>query len=477
MAGWQSGYAAACKAADAGSIPTPACLRLSPGGEIGRRKGLKIPRNLNSVPVRLRPWATKKALYLFTQNLTILVTLRYLTQQKSKVLISFVSISSVLGIAFGVAILITVLSVMNGFQEDIKKLFLNNTPHIEILPNTHDLMFNANVFIKEDLKNKIDYMYPIIQSEAMILKTSKAIPVMLIGIETSQLSHLISSINLGKDPFKNNKVLISESLKLELDDNFIYQNKLDEIQVIVPRIHSTLLGIIPKFKVYSVSGVVSNFSLNAYKVLIMNLVSAQKLLNFHDKLSSFRIFLKNPYEADNIAKKLSSKYSPSFRFVSWQNKHATYFRAVQTEKTMMALILSLIVLISSFNLLVSLTMMVHEKKSDIAILRTCGLNKLTLVRVFVLIGGILGFIATTLGIVMGIALEANITTIAKFLEGFLGTSLIPPSIYGLDYLPSLLDWTEVLWISSSCFLLTCIAGIYPALKAAKINPSKILCHE
>jgi lipoprotein-releasing system permease protein len=251
------------------------------------------------------------------------------------------------------------------------------------------------------------------------------------------------------------------------------------VVLVTPQANSSPMGIVPRYRVFTIVGIysVSSDVLLNENTAFINLKDAQTLYQYGNAVSALRLRVVDLYAAPEVARNLNTVLPDTFFANDWTQKYGTFFKAIAMEKTMMFIILLLIVGIAAFNLVSTLVMVVNDKRSDIAILRTMGATPGFIMRVFMLQGFIIGSLGTLLGIILGILLSLNVTSIVNFIQNTFGVRFISSSVYFIDYVPSQLQWLDILHISLAALLLSFLATIYPARTAAKTQPAEALRYE
>lgn len=399
--------------------------------------------------------------------------------------ISFISSLSMAGIALGVAALIVVLSVMNGFQKEIQERILSATSHIEVvgvngtLEDWHQIQFNAT-------QNKhVVASAPYTQGQVMVSTQGVRLAgegvrgAMIRGIDpsveptVSDFSRKIKSGDFNALEPGEFKVAIGEELARSLGVKVG-----DKITVVSPEGTVTPAGVIPRIKSFEIAAI---FNLGMYEydsgLVLANIQDTQALFRLGDQVSGVRLKVDEPYKAAQIAHEIAPTLQEDAFLTDWTKQHANFFRAIQIEKRMMFIILSLIVAVAAFNIVSTLVMAVTDKRSDIAILRTIGASARSIMAIFILQGAFIGAIGLLIGAVGGTVMALNIDTVVPFIEHLFGVQFLSGDIYFLSELPSDLQWADVINITVSAFILTLLSTIYPSIRAAKIQPAEALRYE
>ncbi len=407
------------------------------------------------------------------------IGLRYTSSKKKNHFVSFISLSSMLGISLGVMVLITVLSVMNGFDEEIHKRFFGMAPEItitspqDVINNWHNLQKNISNF------PEVKAQAPFVASQGLVTFEGQVFPVMLTGIEPS-LENAMTNLD---------KKLISGSINDLHDFGIILGRGLadnlgvmlgDKITIMIPKATVTMAGMEPRFKRFTVQGVFSagsGFNFDS-KLAFINIRDAQKLMQFSaNEVSGIKIKIDEVYKAPQLALELYRALDEKFNVGNWTDTFGAFFHAVKMEKTMMFLILLLIIAVAAFNLVSSLVMVVNDKQSEIAILRTIGAGPGTILRIFIVQGMMVGVIGTLAGIIGGLLLASNATSIVNFLQSLFGLHILSSSIYFVDYLPSKILFSDLCKVSLASLIMSFIATIYPAWRASKTVIAEALHYE
>jgi lipoprotein-releasing system permease protein len=407
-----------------------------------------------------------------------MIAFRYLRSRRREGFISVIAGFSFIGIALGVATLIVVMAVMNGFRAEITNKILGLNGHIVVtsyegpIPDFDKLV---NELKKTDSVTAVN---PIIDGQVMVTTRSTTTGAMVKGIRLSD----ISERKLIAGNIKSGSLVDFQGM-----DDVILGSKLadrlgvgvgDKVTLISPNGTSTALGTIPRLKSYNVAG---TFEAGMYEydnnMIFMPLEAAQLFFKFPDSVSGVELFIKNSNDSITIREKINAALEGNYVVQDWQSINASLFGALKVERTVMFLILTLIVFIAAFNIISSLIMLVNDKGNDIAILRTMGATKGMIMRIFFLCGASIGVVGTLLGFVLGISFAMNIESIRKVLESLIGTKLFDPVIYFLSELPSDVQADDVIWSVSMGLIFSFLATIYPSWKAAKQDPAEALRYE
>ena len=411
----------------------------------------------------------------------LFVGLRYLRARKGSGFVSFVTFASVAGVALGVATLIVVLSVMNGFEQELRERLLGLTSHASIL---QDKGLDDWLPLVERLqqKNDIRGAAPYIEQEAILSGPGGLAGALITGIEPdleAKVSRVDTSMLIG-----SLNDLRPDSYRIVLGRVLAQRAGIavgDKVRILVPRFPSGKAGAVGSQLVsFTVSGIFElgvqdHDSLRAF----VHLQDAAVLAQMGARVSGIRVETTDIFAAPiSVRQRLAEVGDRGVLKVrDWTEQNASYFRAIRIEKLMMALLLSLIIGVATFNIVATLVMVVAEKRSGIAILRTIGCSRREIIAVFVLQGTLIGWIGAIIGVVTGVLLALNMDTVAPALEKLLGFQFMPADLYYLTSLPVDLQTADVVWTSIVVLVVTSLATIYPALRAATVQPAEVLRYE
>ena len=410
--------------------------------------------------------------------LAVFIGLRYTRAKKKNHFVSFISLSSMLGIGMGVMVLITVLSVMNGFDAEIHKRFFGMAPEITI--NTQDgKLRNWQALALSLQKTKgIKAIAPFVGTQGLLTHDGQVLPIVLTGILPEQeepISHLQKKLLLGSMTDLNHFGILlgkglAESLGVSLGD---------KVTIMIPEATVTPAGMIPRFKRFSVTGVFSagtGFNFDT-KLAFINLFDAQKLLQLGDDVTGLKIKIDNIYQAPKMSEALAQQLGEEYQVGNWTEQFGAFFQEVKMEKTMMFLILLLIIAVAAFNLVSSLVMVVNDKQAEIAILRTIGATPATILWIFIVQGMMVGFVGTLIGLLGGLLLASNATSIVNTLQSWFNMQVLSSNIYFVDYLPSKILFRDLWQVCVMALLMSFVATIYPAWRASKTVIAEALHYE
>jgi lipoprotein-releasing system permease protein len=372
----------------------------------------------------------------------------------------------------GVATLIIVMSVMNGFRIDLMNRILGINSHITIYSKNFTNSTEVLKIIEKE--QNVKYADKIIDNQVMLMVNGNTSGAIIKGIEEQDLKNKDRIYN-KKFNFDENSILIGMDLAMRLG-----VARGDEVKVISPELNTTLFGAIPRIKTYKVGGIFSS-GLYEYDVgfAFVPLKTAQKHFKYEDdRVGSIEIYLNDVNLTTETAKSLQKKLEEyDIQIVDWQASNREFMSALDVERNVMFLILMLIILVATFNIISSLTMLVNDKIQQIALLRTVGFTKISIMQIFFICGSIIGCLGTTLGVSLGVLVSSNLQTIKIFLEQKFSIQLFPASVYYLTELPSKIVMSDVVMIVSLSLILSFLSTLYPAYKASKTNLAEVLRYQ
>ena len=408
----------------------------------------------------------------------LFVGLRYLRAKRRTRFVSFITLISLAGIALGVAALIVILSVMNGFEGELRDRLLSMTAHGYVTGSDGEL--DGWPQVRDEMLREAGVVAaaPLVQMEGMI-RTDRSLNAVLVnGILPEQETEVSGrTINFVEGDFNeltadSRSIVLGRFLALELGVRIG-----DGVVLLIPRPvgDGTLESVLERFIVRGVfdAGVQDHDS----KLALVHINDAARMLALGDRVSAVRFLTDDVMSAPLVSVNLQARFGDAFSTSDWTIENASYFRAIRLEKMMMSILLSLIIGVAAFNIVASLVMVVTDKTSEIAILRTLGMVPADVVRVFFIQGAIIGWLGVILGVVAGVLLAINVPTVVPVLEQFLGFQIMPGDVYYVTQIPSVLETEDVSIIAIAALILTSLATLYPARRAAHVNPAIALRYE
>ena len=402
------------------------------------------------------------------------ITLRYLKARKKDGFLNIISIFSFIGIGLGVAVLIIVMSVMNGFRSELINKIVGFNSHITVKP--YNKSINPTFFKNPKLDSISQNLILSNSGESIIIKNEVTKGILLRGYKSKDFPKLEIIKNKSfvgnKDDLKNDNISISKELSFTLNLDIG-----DKISLISSTGVETIIGNLPKQKTFTVVSLFES-GLNDFdnNIAFINLKTLEEFLNYKFEDRNLEIYLKNPKNIEE-QKKIVQKVFPSEFIYSWSDMNSSLFSALKVERNVMFIILSLIIIVAAFNIISGLTILVKNKTKEIAILKSIGVLNKSIVKIFFLVGVSIGTLATVFGIILGVIFSMYVENIRQFLSMIFNISLFPEEIYFLSTMPSEINPFSILIISVCSIFITIIVSIFPALKAAKLDPIKALKYE
>ena len=402
------------------------------------------------------------------------ITFRFLKARKKDGFLNIISIFSFIGIGLGVAVLIIVMSVMNGFRTELINKIVGFNAHITVKP--YDNQINKDKLKKSNLNLISENLILSNSGEAIIIKSENSKGIVLRGYSSKDFSKLKIAKNESfvgsKNNLTKNYISIGKELSFTLDLNIG-----DDITIMSSSGVETIIGSLPKKKTFTVisffeSGL-ADFDNN---IAFVNLNTLEEFFNLDVKDRNLEIYLKNPQNIEN-QKTITQKIFPNEFVYSWSDMNSSLFSALKVERNVMFIILSLIIIVAAFNIISGLTILVKNKTREIAILKSIGVLNKSIIKIFFLVGVIIGTSATIFGIFLGVTFSMYVENIRQFLSSVFNISLFPEEIYFLSTMPSEINPSSIFIISFCSIFITIIVSIFPALKAAKLNPIQALKYE
>jgi lipoprotein-releasing system permease protein len=407
-----------------------------------------------------------------------MVAARYLRSRRREGLISVIAWFSLLGIMLGVATLIIVMSVMNGFRHELLGRILGLNGHLSVYATQGFLTDHAGAINRLKSLDGVVSLVPIVEGQVMATAQGVAQGALVRGIAQADLAGrklVADNIDQGSlDDFTgDNAIVLGSRMAQRLNVGIG-----EQVTLISPKGNITAFGSVPRLRSYRV---VATFQVGMYEYdsgfAFLPLEAAQTFFQTGVAVTNLEILTRSPDDAVQIGQNVRIALGPDFRVHDWQQANSSFFTAIQVERNVMFLILTLIILVAAFNIISSLIMLVKDKGRDIAILRTMGATRGMVMRVFFICGASIGIIGTLAGLLLGVAFAVNIETIREMLQGITGTELFAAEIYFLSHLPAQVDADEVIAIVCMGLGLSLLATLYPSWRAARIDPAEALRYE
>ena len=401
------------------------------------------------------------------------VALRYLKTRKKDGFLNVISIFSFIGIALGVAVLIIVMSVMNGFRTELVEKIVGFNAHVVITP--YEKKIDENLFKNKELNNLSKVFAYSNSGEGVLINKDYTKGLLLRGYLSDDFKKLSIVKN---DNFFGNKKLNPSHISIGKELSFNYDIKVgDKILIMSPTGVETIVGNLPKQKTYIVDSIfdseIADFDLN---VAFINLDDLESFFDLKSSKRNLEIYLKNPINIE-LAKEKIQMIFQNYYISTWSDLNKSLFSALKVERNVMFIILSLIIIVAAFNIISGLTILVKNKTKEIAILKSIGVLNKSISKIFFMVGFLIGSLATLFGIVLGILFSIYIENIREFLSNVFNISLFPEEIYFLSKMPSEINTNSIILIATCSILITAVVSIFPALKASRMNTVKALKYE
>ena len=401
------------------------------------------------------------------------VALRYLKTRKKEGFLNIISIFSFIGISLGVAVLIIVMSVMNGFRSELVDKIIGFNAHAVVKPYENPI--NSNIFSNKKLRLISKKLVLSNSGEGVIINRDYTKGILLRGYGQKSFKRLKLAQNKN---FLGNKELRRKHISIGKELSYLLNVDIgDKILLMSPAGVKTIVGLLPKQEAYIIDSIfesgLADFDQN---IAFLNIYDLENFFSLDKKDRYLEVYLKKPEKIDENKIKLSNIF-PNENIYTWADLNQSLFSALKVERNVMFIILSLIIIVAAFNIISGLTILVKNKTRDIAILKSIGVKNNSIMKIFFMIGFLIGSIATLFGIFLGILFSIYIENIREFISEILNVSLFPEEIYFLSKMPSEIDFNSIILIGACSIFATCLVSIYPAIKASNLDPVKALKYE
>ncbi|WP_345291249.1 lipoprotein-releasing ABC transporter permease subunit [Kangiella marina] len=410
---------------------------------------------------------------------SLFVGLRYTRAKRRDHFISFISLISMIGIALGVMVLITVMSVMNGFERELRDRILGMAPHV-LVSGVGSNIENWQALEDVVMKNpNVIGASPYIQSETMFQHLGSD----QFGVVQGVLPEKIGEVTIVKDHMRNGSFdsLTEGSYNIILGASLarsLAANVGDKVTLLfLKESRFSIAGIQPRAKRFTVSGVFQTKSEADKGMAFVHLNDLAQILRITDGVSALQLKTKDVMKVHEVSTSITEQLDYNYFVTNWTRQHQTLFNAIEMEKKIMFILLTFIIAVAAFNIVTSLVMLVNEKQADIAILRTLGASPGSILRIFMTSGIINGLIGTGAGVILGVLLALNLPDIVNWLEVTFEMSVFPKNVYFVNFLPTELIWDDVIKIALSAFGISVLATLYPSWKASRTQPAEALRYE
>jgi lipoprotein-releasing system permease protein len=419
------------------------------------------------------------------------ISLRYLRAKRKQIFVSIITFISIAGIFLGVAALIIVLAVMNGFETDLRNKILGINSHIVLMQYTGAMKDYQKIMTEVEQVEGVVASTPFIFSQAMLRNEGRTSGVILRGMSVDSAFKVInlgkmhagnieylsqgqrSTAEIGKDKATLPGIVIGKELAKNMGLMLF-----DPVSIISPMGISTPMGMVPKMKKFVVVGIFdSGFYEYDSTLAYVSLRDCQDFLNLGERVTGIEIKVNDIYKANIIAKSLEKKLGFPFWARNWMEMNKNLFSALKLEKRVMFIILSLIVLVAAFNIICTLIMIVMEKNKDIAILKSMGATSASIMKIFIYQGVTIGAFGTLLGCIGGLAVALNLEKLSVSIENLFGFKILPGDVYYLSQLPSQVNYSDVVIIIIGTMLICFLSTIYPSRRASKLDPAEALRYD
>ena len=407
------------------------------------------------------------------------VGLRYTRAKRRNHFISFISLTSMIGIALGVTALITVVSVMNGFERELRERILGIASHATISGFDGPLEDWESLAAAAEAHAEVVGAAPFVESQGMLTHAGQVRGVLVRGVapslepRVSEIGQYLVEGELESLAAGRFNVLLGRDLAIRLGASVGMP-----VTLVAPRAQITPAGVLPRMRRFTVSGIFeAGHAQYDTSLAVIHVEDAQRVFRLGRGVSGLRVKLIDMFDAPRVSRELARSFGGGFWLRDWTQHHANFFRALKIEKTVMFVILTLIVAVAAFNLVSTLVMVVTDKESDIAILRTLGASQSSILSIFVVQGTVIGIAGTLAGVAGGAALATHVETLVPAIESVFNVKFLSPDVYYISAVPSEVRWRDVTAVGSVAFVMSVFATLYPAWRASRIQPVEALRHE
>lgn len=414
------------------------------------------------------------------QPLAVCIGLRYTRARQRAHFVSFISLMSILGTALGVMALITVLSVMNGFERELRSRILGLVSHATISGIDNTLADWQDRAALAKRHRRVVAVAPFVRAEAMISAGRVVKGILVRGIDPA-LERAVSDLDSFMLPGASVNHLVPGRYRIALGNTLAEKLGVgvgDKVTVLVPQARVTPAGLLPRMRRFEVVGLFSaGHGQYDDSLALVHMDDAARLFRLGDRVSGIRLKVDDVFAAPLVAREAALEFAGRFYVRDWTQYHANFFRALGSQKLGLFMILALIVAVAAFNVVSTLIMVVTDKRTEIAVLRTLGMTPSRVMAVFMVQGVVIGVVGTGLGVAGGLALALNVETLVPAIEGYFGVKFIDASVYFISSVPSDLRWSDVTQVSAVAFALSALATLYPAWRASRVDPAQALRHD
>ena len=407
------------------------------------------------------------------------IGLRYTRAKRRNHFISFISLTSMIGIALGVTALITVISVMNGFERELRERILGIASHATISGYDRALADWESLAAAAEAHPEVVGAAPFVESQGMLTHAGQVRGVLIRGVSpsleprVSEVGHYLVEGELESLVPGRFNLLLGRDLALRLGASVG-----TAVTLVAPKARITPAGVLPRMRRFTVTGIFeAGHAQYDTSLAVIHIEDAQRVFRLGRGVSGLRVKLANMFDAPRVSRELARSFAGQYWLRDWTQHHANFFRALKIEKTVMFVILTLIVAVAAFNLVSTLVMVVTDKESDIAILRTLGAGQLSILSIFVVQGTVIGIAGTLAGVAGGVALATHVEVLVPAIERLLGVTILSPEVYYISAVPSQMRWSDVTKVGVVAFVMSVLATLYPAWKASRVQPIEALRHE